>query len=136
MNNSELFKKAHQVAKQTVKAVGDYQIAFTLALRNLIAELKKPEIKYIIDKSSVAVESATWSLFFVLTVAFVATFVTGDLVFTILGAVGCLVGFILGLTVAYGVTSFINFLTVRNWKKTARRVEKGININAYYVWMV
>lgn len=42
MNNSALFKKAHKQARKTVSIVGDYQIAFTLALRELVAEQKKP----------------------------------------------------------------------------------------------
>ena len=41
MNNSQLFKKAHKQARKTVSIVGDYQIAFTLALRELVAEQKK-----------------------------------------------------------------------------------------------
>lgn len=42
MNNSQLFKNAHKQARKTVDQVGNYQIAFTLALRELIAEQKKP----------------------------------------------------------------------------------------------
>lgn len=35
MTKRELFKKAHQIAKETVKAVGDYRIALKLALKEL-----------------------------------------------------------------------------------------------------
>lgn len=41
MNNSALFKEAHKKARKTVSIVGDYQIAFTLALREVVAEQKK-----------------------------------------------------------------------------------------------
>lgn len=35
MNNSKLFKQAHKIARETVAQVGDYQIAFKLALIDL-----------------------------------------------------------------------------------------------------
>lgn len=35
MNNKTLFKKAHKIARQTVAEVGNYQIAFKLALIDL-----------------------------------------------------------------------------------------------------
>ncbi len=35
MNNKTLFKKAHKQARKTVDQVGNYQIAFTLALKEL-----------------------------------------------------------------------------------------------------
>lgn len=35
MNNSKLFKQAHKIARQTVAEVGNYQIAFKLALVEL-----------------------------------------------------------------------------------------------------
>ncbi|QHZ59788.1 hypothetical protein HWD03_gp109 [Alteromonas phage vB_AmeM_PT11-V22] len=50
MSNSQLFKEAHRVARNTVEQVGDYQIAFTLALRELIAEQRKPKETFILNK--------------------------------------------------------------------------------------
>ena len=38
MTKSELFKKAHAIAKATVKAVGNYSIAFKLALKEVYFE--------------------------------------------------------------------------------------------------
>ncbi|CAM0051945.1 hypothetical protein VPHK460_0146 [Vibrio phage K460] len=35
MNNKQLFKQAHEIARNTVAEVGNYQIAFTLALGEL-----------------------------------------------------------------------------------------------------
>ena len=40
MNNSAIFKKAHQIAKKTVCFVGDYRIAFSFALKQVFQELK------------------------------------------------------------------------------------------------
>lgn len=40
MTKSELFKAAHKVARQTKKLVGDYMIAFKLALLDLYKEIK------------------------------------------------------------------------------------------------
>ncbi|OEY66787.1 hypothetical protein [Marinobacter sp. X15-166B] len=40
MNKSKLFKNAHKVAKATVAIVGDYMIAFSLALKAAYSELK------------------------------------------------------------------------------------------------
>lgn len=34
MNNSDRFTQAHKIARQTVAIVGNYQIAFTIALRD------------------------------------------------------------------------------------------------------
>mgnify|MGYP000380247500 CR=1 FL=1 len=91
MNNSQLFKQAHSVARQTVKQVGDYQIAFTLALRELIAENKKPNYKTIsinvLDSESIATNSAILSAI-ILTVLL---FTTLSLFAPIIGAlVGCI----------------------------------------------
>lgn len=44
MNNSKLFKAAHKQARATVSQVGDYQIAFTLALKELIAKQKQFDV--------------------------------------------------------------------------------------------
>lgn len=41
MNNSDRFSYAHKVARQTVAIVGNYQIAFTIALRDTYKP-KKP----------------------------------------------------------------------------------------------
>tara|TARA_A200000113_G_scaffold179172_1_gene164763 strand:+ start:113 stop:559 length:447 start_codon:yes stop_codon:yes gene_type:complete len=41
MNKSALFKKAHKIAKATVKAVGNYMVAFKLALIEVYQEAKK-----------------------------------------------------------------------------------------------
>lgn len=38
MNKSQLFKNAHKIARETVELVGDYRIAFSLALKNLYNE--------------------------------------------------------------------------------------------------
>ena len=35
MNRSEIFKKAHQIAKSTVAIVGNYSIAFSIALKEI-----------------------------------------------------------------------------------------------------
>ena len=35
MEKSEMFKKAHKIARETVDVVGDYSIAFKLALKNV-----------------------------------------------------------------------------------------------------
>ena len=40
MNKSQIFTKAHQVARQTVEIVGDYIIAFRLALKEVYASLQ------------------------------------------------------------------------------------------------
>lgn len=40
MNNSLIFKEAHTIARNTVATVGNYQIAFTLALRSLYKQAK------------------------------------------------------------------------------------------------
>lgn len=40
MNNSALFTQAHSIARDTVATVGNYQIAFTLALRSLYKQAK------------------------------------------------------------------------------------------------
>ena len=42
MTKSELFKSAHAMARNTVKAVGNYMVAFKLALINLYQSLKAP----------------------------------------------------------------------------------------------
>lgn len=41
MSKSEIFKKAHEIARNTVALVGDYMIAFSIALKNLYKEGKK-----------------------------------------------------------------------------------------------
>ncbi len=41
MKKSEIFIKAHASAKQTVRFVGDYRIAFSLALKSIYKELKE-----------------------------------------------------------------------------------------------
>ena len=35
MKKSEMFKKAHKIARETVEVVGNYSIAFKLALKNV-----------------------------------------------------------------------------------------------------
>lgn len=40
MTNSEMFKKAHKIARQTVSLVGNYSIAFKLALKKVWSEAK------------------------------------------------------------------------------------------------
>jgi hypothetical protein len=40
MNNSEVFKAAHKAASRTVRIVGDYRIAFSLALKMIIKTAK------------------------------------------------------------------------------------------------
>lgn len=47
MNNSEMFKKAHKIARQTVAVVGNYSIAFKLALKQVWAVAKASEKKWI-----------------------------------------------------------------------------------------
>jgi len=44
MNNSENFKKAHKIAKRTVRSVGNYSIAFSLALK-VVIKIAKQAIK-------------------------------------------------------------------------------------------
>ena len=41
MTKSEIFKAAHKLAKATVCYIGDYMIAFSIALKNIIAAAKK-----------------------------------------------------------------------------------------------
>lgn len=41
MDKSKLFTQAHQIARQTVAQVGDYMIAFSLALRELYSMTTK-----------------------------------------------------------------------------------------------
>ena len=41
MTKSEIFKAAHRMAKATVKAVGNYMIAFSLALKEIYNSTKK-----------------------------------------------------------------------------------------------
>lgn len=41
MNKSRLFSKAHQIAKSTVKEVGNYMVAFKLALIEVYQTIKK-----------------------------------------------------------------------------------------------
>lgn len=46
MTNSEMFKKAHKIARETVEVVGDYSIAFKIALKQVwaVAQASKQEI--------------------------------------------------------------------------------------------
>ena len=41
MNKSAIFTKAHQIAKATVSVVGNYRIAFSLALKEVYAEMNQ-----------------------------------------------------------------------------------------------
>lgn len=41
MNYSELFKKAHEIARETKEIVGDYRIAFSCALKDLYKEIRE-----------------------------------------------------------------------------------------------
>lgn len=41
MNKSQLFKKAHQIAKSIVAVVGNYSVAFSVALKEVYAESSK-----------------------------------------------------------------------------------------------
>lgn len=43
MEKSEMFKKAHKIARETVKVVGNYSIAFKLALKQVWALTKASE---------------------------------------------------------------------------------------------
>lgn len=45
MNKSEIFKTAHKAAKNTVKLIGSYIVAFSSALKEVYASLRKPSIK-------------------------------------------------------------------------------------------
>lgn len=47
MTNSELFTKAHKIARNTVKFVGNYMIAFSLALK----EVYKMTVKTLEEKA-------------------------------------------------------------------------------------
>lgn len=47
MTNSQIFKKAHQIARQTVAIVGNYMIAFSLALKSVYAALASTENRLI-----------------------------------------------------------------------------------------
>lgn len=49
MTKSELFTAAHNIARDTVKAVGSYVIAFSLALRGLY---RKPKISSVVVEMS------------------------------------------------------------------------------------
>lgn len=58
MNNSDRFSYAHKIARQTVAIVGNYQIAFTIALRDTYkpAPFTLPTIDHdMIDDVSVVV---------------------------------------------------------------------------------
>lgn len=55
MNKSQIFTKAHQIARKTVKIVGDYIIAFRLALKGVYDEIKnnnKNEKTFKLDMAS------------------------------------------------------------------------------------
>lgn len=45
MNKSQIFTKAHQIARQTVEIVGDYIIAFRLALKEVYSQTKSASQK-------------------------------------------------------------------------------------------
>jgi len=45
MNYSEIFKKAHAIAKNTVALFNAYRAAFSAALRKVYADLRKPRIE-------------------------------------------------------------------------------------------
>ncbi|PHM23010.1 hypothetical protein [Xenorhabdus ehlersii] len=45
MNKSQIFSAAHKIAKNTVAIVGDYQIAFSLALRDVYSSMISTENK-------------------------------------------------------------------------------------------
>lgn len=47
MTKSEIFKAAHNTAKNTVKLIGKYIIAFSIALKDVYKSLRKPEIKMV-----------------------------------------------------------------------------------------
>jgi phosphopantetheinyl transferase (holo-ACP synthase) len=49
MTNSEIFKAAHTLAKETLKIVGDYRIAFQFALKEIYMNVKN-EVVSIKDK--------------------------------------------------------------------------------------
>ncbi|WP_033576143.1 hypothetical protein [Dickeya chrysanthemi] len=40
------FKIAHRIAKETVSSVGDYRIAFSLALKNIWTAIKSPAKRF------------------------------------------------------------------------------------------
>lgn len=44
MTKSEIFKKAHQIAKSTVAVVGNYSIALSLALKEVYASLSQETV--------------------------------------------------------------------------------------------
>lgn len=50
MTKSELFKKAHKLAKATIKAGDDYRVTFGLCLKAVIADAKAPKTStYIVE---------------------------------------------------------------------------------------
>lgn len=51
MNNATLFKKAHEMARKTVKSGDNYQVTFSLCLKVLISEQSVKITTYNSDKS-------------------------------------------------------------------------------------
>ncbi|KMJ46699.1 hypothetical protein AB204_02465 [Xenorhabdus khoisanae] len=45
MNKSQIFSSAHKIAKNTVATVGNYMIAFSLALRDIYSSMNNTEKK-------------------------------------------------------------------------------------------
>lgn len=48
MTKSEIFKAAHNTAKNTVKLIGKYITAFSIALKDVYKSLRKPSIKTVL----------------------------------------------------------------------------------------
>ena len=56
MTKSELFKKAHKIARNTVAIVGNYSIAFKLALISLYKEMANNAYISAVSASSAVIE--------------------------------------------------------------------------------
>ena len=56
MNKSELFKRAHKMARNTVAIVGNYSIAFKLALISLYKEMANKAYISAVSASSAVIE--------------------------------------------------------------------------------
>lgn len=128
MNNSQLFKEAHSIARNTVEQVGDYQVAFTIALRGLIAKRKEAKKVCLLDAASIAFYSALLLLFVCIVLVFFVNVNPFQFVFVMMSS--CVAIF----AGVYGIVALSNYATLKVLKNKYRRVETAISYNEFYVW--
>ena len=120
-NNSVLFKQAHSIARDTVATVGNYQIAFTLALRSLYAKQKQVKPAYNYDSADwVAHENALVVGYIIFAIIIITSGVyaavmtssafTGLFVATTLGAITGILAGITGGIVAYTIQMATHYI--------------------------